>query len=358
MNGADKNMTFGLFMLNSVPPWKTDAEEVRDELEQIKVADELGFHSAWVAEHNANIYGVVSSAHLFLMAAAAQTKQIKLGTAALRLPLYHHPLKLAEDLALVDIISNGRLYVGVGKGYDEREFSAYSVDFSQRDEMYQETLDVLELALKNEKITYNGKYFNIQDVPTYPQPVQTSGPPIFVMVTNSDASIVRAAEQGYSFILGNYSQVTYEDAKRKIDLYRKTALAAGFSEEDVDKALARSGKQAYIYVAESVEQAIEEYRQGYGWFMEARNSRGIAGYSSESVQTYDYDYFVTKKNAIIGSPDMVIEEIEQFRQKTGLNHMVCYFNVGGQPQQQVLRSMRLFADKVMPQFSGNMSLSN
>ena len=109
MRQLKNNMKFGLFFLNSVAPWKTDAEELRDGLEQIKVADELGFDSAWIAEHNARKYGVVSSTAVYMAAAASQTKQIKLGSAVSRLPL-HHPLQVAEDMALVDVISDGRLY--------------------------------------------------------------------------------------------------------------------------------------------------------------------------------------------------------------------------------------------------------
>lgn len=343
MTAAGNGMTFGLFLLNSVPPWKTDRAEILDGLEQIKLADELGFHSAWIAEHNARVYGVVTSAPVYLAAAAAQTKRIRLGSAVVRLPLYN-PVKLAEELSFVDVVSNGRLYIGVGKGYDDLEFAAYNVDYNQRDEMYLEALDILKTALNNERVSYSGKYYNVQDIHTYPRPVQKPTPPIFVMVSRNDSSIVNAAKQGHSFILGGRD---YEDANRKIRIYRETALAAGYSDEYVDETVARSGKLVNVYVAETTEQAIQEYEQGLMWYMDARQNRGQFGFSYEKQS---YDYYVMHGNVIIGSPEKVTEGIKEFKRKTGMNHIVCWFNCGGQPQEQVLRSLRLFAREVMPHF--------
>ncbi|MEK4922649.1 LLM class flavin-dependent oxidoreductase [Cytobacillus sp. FSL R5-0569] len=341
-----KEMTFGLFFLNSVAPWKTDAEELRDGLEQIKVADQLGFHSAWIAEHNARAYGVVSSTSVYLAAAAAQTNTIMLGSAVSRLPL-HHPLQLAEDMALVDIISNGRLYLGVGKGYDALEYEAYNIDFDQRHEKYLESLDILTTALKNEKVTYAGKFFDIKDIPVYPRPVRRSGPPIFVMVSGNDSSIINAAKQGHSFVLGG---ITNEDTNHKIALYKKSALESGLTPEYVENAVARSGKLLFCYVAETTEQAQEEYRKGLEWYMSERDNRPTFGVIDRE-RNIDYQRFLQSGNTLVGSPEKVIHDIQEYKRITGLNNMILWMNIGGQPQQQVLKSMKLFSEKVMPYFS-------
>lgn len=346
-----KDMTFGLFFLNSVAPWKTDAEELRDGLEQIKVADQLGFHSAWIAEHNARKYGVVSSTSVYLAAAAAQTSNIMLGSAVSRLPL-HHPLQVAEDMALVDVISNGRLYLGVGKGYDALEFEAYNLDFEERHERYLESLDILNTALTNETVTYSGKFYDIKDIPVYPRPVQPSGPPIFVMVSGNDASMVNAAKQGHSFVLGG---ITNEDTKHKIDLYKRTALESGLSEEYVKNAVARSGKLLFCNVAETTEQAQKEYRKGLEWYMSERDNRPTFGviYRERNV---DYERFLQSENTLVGSPEKVIEDIEKYKKETGLNNIILWMNIGGQPQEQVLKSMDLFSGKVLPHFSSSTNL--
>jgi alkanesulfonate monooxygenase SsuD/methylene tetrahydromethanopterin reductase-like flavin-dependent oxidoreductase (luciferase family) len=341
-----KDMTFGLFFLNSVAPWKTDAEELRNGLDQIKSADELGFHSAWIAEHNARAYGVVSSTAVYLAAAAAVTKNIKLGSAVTRLPL-HHPLQLAEDMALVDIVSDGRLYLGVGKGYDKLEFDAYNEDFDERHERYLESLDILTTALQNGTVNYFGKFYDIKNIPVYPRPVQSPRPPIFVMVSGNDASMISAAKQGHSFVLGG---IRNDDTKHKISIYREYALASGLSQEYVEEAVARSGKLLFCYVAETTEQAQEEYRQGLEWYMSERDNRPTFGVISRE-RNVDYDAFLQSENALIGSPEKVIKDIEKYKAETGLNNIILWMNIGGQLQENVLKSMELFSKKVMPHFA-------
>jgi alkanesulfonate monooxygenase SsuD/methylene tetrahydromethanopterin reductase-like flavin-dependent oxidoreductase (luciferase family) len=341
-----KDMTFGLFFLNSVAPWKTDAEELRNGLDQIKLADELGFHSAWIAEHNARAYGVVSSTAVYLSAAAAMTKNIKLGSAVSRLPL-HHPLQLAEDMALVDVISDGRLYLGVGKGYDKLEFDAYNADFDDRHDRYLESLDILTTALQNPTVNYSGKFFDIKDIPVYPRPVQNPRPPIFVMVSGNDASMINAAKQGHSFVLGG---IKNDDTKHKIGLYREQALASGLSKEYVEEAVARSGKLLFCFVGETTEEAQEDYRQGLEWYMSERDNRPTFGVISRE-RDIDYDSFLKSENTLVGSPEKVIRDIERYKQETGLNNIILWMNIGGQQQEKVEKSMKLFSEKVMPHFT-------
>lgn len=343
-----KDMTFGLFFLNSVAPWKTDAEELRNGLDQIKYADELGFHSAWIAEHNARAYGVVSSTSVYLAAAAAVTKNIKLGSAVSRLPL-HHPLQLAEDMALVDIISNGRLYLGVGKGYDKLEFDAYNINFDERHDRYLESLDILTTALLNDRVNYSGKFYDIKNIPVYPRPVQNPRPPIFVMVSGNDASMINAAKQGHSFVLGG---IKNDDTKHKINLYREYALASGLSNDYVEEAVSRSGKLLFCFVAETTKQAQEDYRQGLEWYMSERDNRPTFGVISRE-RDVDYDSFLESENTLVGSPEKVIQDIERYKQETGLNNIILWMNIGGQQHEKVMKSMKLFSEKVMPYFANN-----
>jgi alkanesulfonate monooxygenase SsuD/methylene tetrahydromethanopterin reductase-like flavin-dependent oxidoreductase (luciferase family) len=353
MEVLGKDMTFGLFFLNSVAPWKTDAEELRNGLDQIKLADELGFHSAWIAEHNARAYGVVSSTAVYLSAAAAITKNIKLGSAVSRLPL-HHPLQLAEDMALVDVISDGRLYLGVGKGYDKLEFDAYNADFEDRHDRYLESLDILTTALQNPTVNYSGKFFDIKDIPVYPRPIQNPRPPIFVMVSGNDASMINAAKQGHSFVLGG---IKNDDTKHKIGLYREHALASGLPQEYVEEAVARSGKLLFCFVGETTEEAQEDYRQGLEWYMSERDNRPTFGVITRDREI-DYDSFLQSENTLVGSPEKVIKDIERYKQDTGLNNIILWMNIGGQQQEKVEKSMKLFSEKVMPHFTKQSVASN
>ena len=201
-------------------------------------------------------------------------------------------------MALVDIISNGRLYLGVGKGYDKLEFDAYNIDFEERHDRYLESLDIITTALQTGKVTYSGKYYNIENIPVYPRPVQQDGPPIFVMVSSNDASIINAAKQGHSFVLGG---IPNDDTNHKIKLYREHSLASGLSKEYVEEAVARSGKLLFCHVGETTEQAQQEFQKGLEWYMSERDNRPTFGVITRE-RNMDYENFLKSENTLVGSP--------------------------------------------------------
>src|SRR5581483_9485036 len=174
-------MKFGTFHLFSQPPWWTEQEMISNELEQARWLEDLGFEEAWLAEHNARVYGIVGSLAITAAALAATTKTIRIGAAVTRVPL-HHPLHTAEDLALVDNISGGRFDWGIGKGYDHMEFESYGVDFEERDGRWQEGLDVIIQAWTDGRIEHHGRYWDIPETELFPKPVQKPHPPVFLMV--------------------------------------------------------------------------------------------------------------------------------------------------------------------------------
>lgn len=337
--------TFGIFLLNSLPPWKTQTQVLHEGLEQIRVAEELGYDVAWVAEHNARVYGTVGSAHVYLAAAAAQTTTIKLGSAVSRIPL-HHPLHLAEDYALVDQISRGRLYWGIGKGYDDLEFASYGVALDERDQRFSDAEEIVVGAWREGAVHYDGEVFRIgsreEPVALYPRPFQAA-PPVFVMAAKSDQTVLYAARHGYSFVLGPYPDTT--EVRRKADLYRSEAAAAGFSERHVEEALRRSGQTFNVHVAESTQRAVDEFEDAFMWFMEVQANRGMFGYSPDFQP---YGYYLEQRGMALGTADDVAERLAGFSRATGLGHVLCWFDCGGQPQVQVLDAMERFARTVVP----------
>jgi alkanesulfonate monooxygenase SsuD/methylene tetrahydromethanopterin reductase-like flavin-dependent oxidoreductase (luciferase family) len=343
-----RKANFGIFLLSNLPPWKTENQVVQDTLEQARAADGLGFEAIWVGEHSARVYGIVASCQLVLAAAAAQTQRIKLGAAVTRLPLIH-PMRAAEEFALVDQISNGRLYLGVGKGYDTLEFDAYGMDIAERDERYQEAQDIIREVWTRGKIVHHGKFYDIprvgdEPVELFPKPFQQPHPPIFVMISQSDSSVEWAARSGYSFILGQLPD--WDDVKHKIGLYRRVAREAGFSYDDIDEIIARAQQLKIVNVAETTEQAISEYERGMMWYLDILANRGSFGFQ---VEHKPYSYYVEHRSVLLGSPEKLIEDLQDYRKYTGMSGVVGWFDAGGQPQEQVLRSMRLFAHHVVPQ---------
>src|SRR6185369_11202961 len=223
-------MKFGTFHLFSQPPWWSEREMIDNELEQARWLEDLGFEEAWLAEHNARVYGIVGSLAITAAALAATTKTLRIGAAVTRLPL-HHPLHTAEDLALVDVLSNGRFDWGIGKGYDPLEFETYGVPFDERDERWEEAMDIVLRAWTAGRIKHEGKFWTIPETELFPKVIQRPHPPVWVMVTQSDSSVVYAGEHLYPVIFGQGPD--WDEAKRKLELYRTTARASGYAEADI-----------------------------------------------------------------------------------------------------------------------------
>src|SRR3546814_4062110 len=138
---------------------------------QAEWTEDFGFEEAWQAEHNARVYAIVGSRQIMAAALAAKTKRSRVGAAVTRLPL-HHPLHTAEDLALIDVLSNGRFDLGFGKGYDPLEFETYGVDFEERDERWAEALDIVLRAWSDGRIAHEGRFWTIPEMELMPKPVQ------------------------------------------------------------------------------------------------------------------------------------------------------------------------------------------
>src|SRR6185369_6874207 len=137
---------------------KRDTKEFYDELlEQAQLADELGFDSFWVAEHHFHPYGVIPRAAIWLAAASQRTRRIRLGAAVVVLP-FEHPLRTAEDYAMVDLLSNGRLSIGVGSGYLNHEFGGFGISLAEKRERFDEALAIIRKAWSGERVAHEGKF--------------------------------------------------------------------------------------------------------------------------------------------------------------------------------------------------------
>ncbi|MGH3353765.1 MAG: LLM class flavin-dependent oxidoreductase [Nocardioides sp.] len=347
------DLHFGIFCLTNVPEWSTEREAVHKGIEQINLADKLGFEEAWVAEHNARRYGIISSSQVLLAACAGTTQNIRLGTGVTRLPM-NHPLKLAEDFSLLDVISDGRLNFGIGKAYDLLEFQAYDIDPDERDERYQETFEIIMQGWRTGKIKYHGKHFSVpgrgeqaEEIQLMPRPLQQPHPPVFVMVSQTEASLRSAARQGFAFVLGQMP--TWEEMARLVDIYREEARDAGFSYDEIDANVARSSQLKAIHVSDDRETAVKEYEQGLMWYLSILSNRAKVGLGLNELSFQDY---VDKGAILLGSSDDVAQQLEDYQKVTGIGGLVGWFDAGSQPQEQVLRSMTKFAEEVRPQLRG------
>jgi alkanesulfonate monooxygenase SsuD/methylene tetrahydromethanopterin reductase-like flavin-dependent oxidoreductase (luciferase family) len=335
-------MKFGTFHLFSVPPWTNQHDVIEQQLAQVNTAEQLGFHEAWLAEHNGQRWGLGGNCLIPAAAIAAATSRIRIGTAVTRLPL-HHPLHLAEDLAYVDVLSRGRLDWGVGKGYDPLEFSTYGVPFDEREDRWQKTFDAVKHIWASGRTEYATEYFTMADAELIPRPMQRPELPIYVMVSKSDASVVWAAQHLYPIVLGQ--GVDWVDAKAKRELFEKTALAAGYSETAVAEALGRFWQLRQIHVSTTTERAEAEYRDSLMWYFQEKANRLMFGFP---VEPRPYEWYVDHSSVSLGSPEKVAGDLADYAEQTGMPNVLAWFNVGHQPHGQVEASMRRFAEEVIP----------
>ncbi len=167
-------------------------------LEEIDYAAELGFDSVWVPEHHYATPGIIGNPLLLATAISQRTKRINIGTAAVVLP-FQHPLRIAEDAALIDELSGGRFSLGVGRGWQVPEFEAFQIDQTASRGMFAEAMEIIQKAWTEESFSYEGEYRSFKDVSVYPKPVQKPHPPIYQTVV-TPGSYDRAGSQGLSII--------------------------------------------------------------------------------------------------------------------------------------------------------------
>mgnify|MGYP002525280294 FL=1 len=189
-------MKFALFILASWLEKDTNHQSrIYDEaLEQVEFAEELGFDSVWVAEHHSSRYGIFPSLTPILSYMAARTKKIRIGTGVSVLP-FHNPIRLAEEAAMLDLLSHGRLEFGVGRGSADYEYGNFKVDFDSRDDRTREVLDIILGLWTTPEFSYNGKYHQIEGLTIAPTTLQQPHPPVFLAVSRTPASIDMAVDR-------------------------------------------------------------------------------------------------------------------------------------------------------------------
>jgi alkanesulfonate monooxygenase SsuD/methylene tetrahydromethanopterin reductase-like flavin-dependent oxidoreductase (luciferase family) len=347
--------------MNPNPVHRTDTEVYHDILKGAKLAEELGFDSVWIAEHAFSEHGIISSPHSLLAAIAAQTTRVKVGVACSIVPWYH-PLRLAQDLATLDVISAGRLIVGVGRGYQKREFDAYGLDIAESRERFVEGMDIALQAWSQERMAYEGKFYTIPEVMVVPRPVQQPHPPIWMAVTHSPESVEIAVKHRWGiFTVGStFFPAAPEADENLITLYRTKMLASGVTPADIIVVAVRN-----TYVAPRAEEAIATLQPRLQWAGDLANhlrapvstlarTGGLRGYEHYARDPF-IDPELTQRRGqeamgAIGTPAQVTATLKDL-QARHVTHFLAYMDIGGLPYPQVAQSLRLFAEQVMPHFT-------
>jgi alkanesulfonate monooxygenase SsuD/methylene tetrahydromethanopterin reductase-like flavin-dependent oxidoreductase (luciferase family) len=345
-------MKFGLF---SHIPWPegTEPKQIFEQItEQAILGEELGFDSMWLAEHHFTRYGLGSSSLVLASSIAARTKKIRLGTAVL-VPTLHHPIRLAEDTATLDVISGGRLDVGFGRGAAGYEYTGYSLDHDESQQRFQEAISMIQGLWMTPEYTYKGRYFSSHKANLVPQPIQKPYPPVYIAATRTLETLQFVVSTGHPLIVGVVLDTT--DA---LDLCHR--FSAMSKESGGNVSLSRVPFFRYCYVAETEKQARKDSEAGLNWTLDVGQWRRAFKEGSEVYHKLEdwrrtrdatppsYEYLFENR-AIIGSPDQCIAKIK-ILQDQGIDYFGCNFSMGNLEHSKVLQSMKLFAKEVMLRF--------
>jgi len=335
---------FGTFNLIGAPNMATGEQRVAETLEQVALADELGLDQAWIAEHHFSNYGYAVNPLLVIAKASALAPRIRFGQAILVTPFWH-PIRLAEDVALTDILTNGRLDLGIGRGYQKMEFDGLGLRIEDSRPMFQEGLDVMLKCWTEDDFTFAGSHYNVErPITVLPRPVQAPHPPIWV-ACQSEPTVDWTAAQGYNALFSGSPT-----SRPQIEQFRARFLdawaAAGHAGQP------RIAVQRFVFVADSEQEAREAIWQ-------TRWQRRVADHlrkGDERIEAGRNDPWVPDEEAgddewwdrlIYGTPERCIAQLRRDHDM-GFTDFIGWFDVGGLGQERVLRSMRAFASEVMP----------
>jgi len=342
-------MRFGFFDQLPCAAGFSEQQRYKDIMAQIELGDELGFDTAWLGElHFGRAFSILADPLMVLAAAAQRTTRIRLGTAVMLLPL-HHPVKIAEEAAIVDILSDGRLEFGVGRGAFPGYYVGFDVPQEESRERFEEALDFILAAWKSEEFSFDGKYFCAHDLCVIPRPVQSPHPPVRV-AANSPETFPFAGRRGLPIFAAPLINPP-ERLKAGLQAYRDT-LPVGAKG---DTALAFS-----VHVTTSRAQARQDTEAGLLRFLReaAERLRPVGQADIKSFEAFRqvlariervrYED-VESEMAVYGDPDYCVERVRALRREYGMDEFICYFNQGGIMDHAIVRqSMTRFAREVMP----------
>ena len=336
-------MKFGvLYAFRNPPQWHRPYPDFyRAQFDQMQAVEQLGYDVIWVTEHHFIDDGYLPSLLPVAAVIGDRTKRVQIGTYVLLLPL-HSPLRVAEDAAVVDIISNGRLILGLGQGYRLEEFEGFNINRDHRPRMTEEGIEVIQGAWTKDSFSYQGQHYCVKNITLTPKPVQKPHPPLGIGARGLKPTR-RAAKYGCHLMGGAIGQY---------DVYVKALQDCGRNPKEFDVMNLRP-----IYVHRDPEQAWKEAGehifylfQNYGKWFGAAGDLKIDTQMGEmnvptAAQARDTEFW--RNVVVLGTPEQVTARLLEEHKNAPCDHLI-FFVLPGLPQDKMLKSMELFATEVMP----------
>jgi len=340
-------MKFGLGQFTlQIPPWddRDHAQLYADTLELAALADDAGFDSFWLAEHHGAADGYVPALLPFLSAVAARTSRIELGTAVMLAP-FHDPLRVAEDAAVVDNISGGRLNVGLGLGWAPEEYRMFGVESKGRGKRLEEFAQVLRLAWTQERFSFDGNFYSYDDISVTPKPARRPNPPIWLGGA-AEAALVRSARFGDGYFppstTGGPAQLV-ERAGQMLDLRREAGVEGPW----------RFGAFTPVGIGADADEAWASIRDGVmhvrgAYLTWAQNQRDVTG-ARDAVTTFEDQI---RSGCIVGTPHEVAEQLRPMLEIDAMGYDDSFVSLilapVGMPHAKAREAIERFAAEVIP----------
>ena len=319
------------------------AETYKDRLSIIEAYDKAGFYGYHLAEHHATPLTMSPAPSVFLAAIAERTTSIHFGPMVYVLPLYH-PLRLIEEICMLDQLSDGRLLLGMGRGISPIELDYYGIDPGDARDIYDEALEIIMTGLDNDTLTFEGKHFSFKDVPMPLSPYQRPHPPLWTGIGTPDGA-TRAGVTGHHVLTNSPLPMAVDFMQRYYDSWEETHGASG-------KPRPMAGVCRHTIIADTHEEAEAIMREAYlvWWESFSQLFRQHGTHIPVAQYTGDFGETVARELLIYGTAESVGEQINTYIERTGNNYFVCRFAFGSLSIEQSQDSLARFVDEVMPNF--------
>ncbi|MGH7824184.1 MAG: LLM class flavin-dependent oxidoreductase [Candidatus Binatia bacterium] len=348
-------MKFSLFTEIQCPQGSSPDARLQEFLDQAELADRLGFRGFWIAEiHCQPRFSLLSAPYIVLGAAAQRTGRLRLGVAVNTLPV-HHPVQLAEQAAMLDLVSNGRMDFAAGGGHPHsRAYECFGADHKITHEIMAEGLAIIRESWTKETLTFEGKYFQIPEVVVNPKPVQNPPPP-FYMATSSLEGVEVGARLGINLLLPIHTR-TPAQVEEFANAYWKGLATYGHNRKEkelgllVPMHLARTMKEAQARSEEGIMsyfKTIADMRSDYTDWLTRRGAELPARLRTAAGQSQPFQT-ICARHAVVGDSESALQALRELSNKTGASHFLIWMNIGNVPHALVAESMRQFAAEVMP----------
>lgn len=320
------------------------ADFFEDRLRLVEAYDRAGFYGYHVAEHHATPLGLAPSPSVWLSAVAQRTSRLRFGPLVYTLPLYH-PLRVIDEICMLDQMSGGRLLLGVGRGISPIELDYWGIDYAAAPAMYQEALEIVLKGLGGGELSFVGKYYRYDKVPIELEPFQRPHPPLWYGIGRPD-SVPWAARNRVNVV----ANLPPAPMRAVTDRYRAEWAALGNAPAE----LPLMGVSRHVVIAETEAEALAVARRAYlGWrtsFLKLWLEHGKMP-SPQAIFPPTFDEAQAAGRAVAGTPGQVCDFLRALQADSGVNYVLCRFAFGDMARDEALRSVDLFAQEVMEAFA-------